>query len=143
MDDDKTILPPDRQEHHRQCKIAQRQHIKQTLRRLHNSDNLFLDNCITLTEDKGTSSAKADESNKKRMAINAVHSKRGPTSIGFSQHGCNAAYNLGSAFNRRIKKIKKNKHVSFNTHNKVHQYSSNEQSIMVTYNFGADGHYIS
>jgi hypothetical protein len=42
-----------------------------------------------------------------------------------------------------IKKINKNKHVSFATHNRVHQYSSNEQPIMVTYNSGADGHNIS
>jgi hypothetical protein len=143
MDNDKTILPPDPREHHRQRKIARRKHIKQTLRRLRDSDNLFLDDSITLAEDERTSLAKADERNKKRMAINAAHTKRGTTSIGFSQHGCNAAYSLGSAFNRTIKKINKNKHVSFATHNRVHQYSSNEQPIMVTYNSGADGHYIS
>jgi hypothetical protein len=143
MNDDKTILPPDRREHRRQCKIARRQHIKQTLRRLRDGDNLFLDNSITLAEDKGTSLAKADENNKKRMAINTAHTKHGTTSIGFAQRGRNAAYNLGSAFNRTIKKINKNKHVSFATHNRVHQYSSNEQPIMVTYDSGADGHYIS
>ncbi len=53
--DDKTIYidPPLAQqdagihEHHRQCKITQRQHIKQTLRLLSESENLFLDNNIT------------------------------------------------------------------------------------------------
>ncbi len=77
------------------------------------------------------------------MAINTAHTKRGTTSIGFAQRGCNAAYSLGSAFNQRIKKINKNKHVSFATHNKVHHYINNEQPIMVTYDSGADGHYIS
>ncbi len=77
------------------------------------------------------------------MAINAAHTKRGTTSIGFAQRGRNAAYSLGSAFKRTFKKINKNKHVSFATHNRVHQYSSNEQPIMVTYDSGADGHYIS
>jgi len=77
------------------------------------------------------------------MAINDAHKKCGTTSIGFAQCGHNAAYSLGSAFNRTIKKINKNKHVSFATHNKVHQYSSNEQPIMITYDSGADGHYIS
>jgi len=143
MDDDKTIIPPDPREHRRQCKIARRQHIKQTLRRLWDSDDLFLDNSITLAEDKRTSSAKADDSNSKRMAINDAHNKCGTTSIGFAQRGRNAAYSLGSAFNRRIKKMNKNKHVSFATHNRVHQYSSNEQPIMITYDSGADGHYIS
>jgi hypothetical protein len=84
MDDDKTILPPDPREHRRQSKIARRQHIKQMLRRLHNSDNLFLDNSITLAEDEQTSLAKADETNKKRMAINAAHTKRGTTRIGLA-----------------------------------------------------------
>ena len=67
MDDDKTILPPDPREHRRQRKIARRQHIKQTLRRLRDSDNLFLDDSITLAEDERTSLAKADETDKKRM----------------------------------------------------------------------------
>ncbi len=52
MDDDKTIIPHDPQEHRRQRKIAQRQHIKQMLRRLRNSNNLFLDDSITLAEGK-------------------------------------------------------------------------------------------
>jgi hypothetical protein len=124
MGDDKTILPPDLREHCRQCKIARRQHIKQTLRCLHNSNNLFLDDSITLAEDKQTSLAKANKTNKKRMAIKAAHTKRGTTSIGLAQRGCNAAYNLGSAFNRTIKKI----HVSFATHNSVHQYIESNPS---------------
>jgi hypothetical protein len=113
------------------------------LQQLRDSNDLFLDNSITLAEDERTSLAKANDSNKKCMAINTAHIKRGTTSIGFAKHGRNAAYSLGSAFNRKIKKINKNKHVSFATHNKVHHYINNEQPIMVTYNFGADGHYIS
>ncbi len=104
MDDGKTTLPPDPREHHRQRKIARRQHIKQTLRCLRDSNNLFLDDSITLAEDEWTSLAKADESNKKRMAINAAHTKRGTTSIGFAQRGRNADYSLSSAFNRTTKK---------------------------------------
>jgi hypothetical protein len=124
LDDDKTILPPDPRGHRRQRKIARRQHIKQTLRRLRDSDNLFLNNSITLAEDERTSLAKADETNKKGMAINAAHTKRGTTSIGLAQRGHNAAYSLGSAFNSRIKKI-------------------NTNTVMVTFDSGADGHYIS
>jgi len=132
MDGDKTILPPDPREHRRQQKIARRQHIKRTLRSLRNSDNLFLDDSITLAEDKRTSLAKADETNKNRMAINAAHTKRGTTSIGLAQCGRNAAYSLSLAFNRTMKKINKNKHVSFAAH-----------PVMVTYYSGADGHYLS
>jgi hypothetical protein len=143
MDNNKTIILHNPQEHCRQRKIARQQHIKQMLWQLRNSNDLFLDDSITLTEDKQTSLAKADRSNKKRMAINTAHTKCGTTSIGFAQHGRNAAYSLGSAFNQVIKKINKNKHVSFTTHNKAHQYINNEQPIMVTYDSGADGHYIS
>jgi len=143
MDDNKTIIPPDPREHRRQCKIARGQHIKQMLQCLRDSDDLFLDDSITLTEDERTSLAKADDNNRKRMANNDAHNKRGTTSIGFAQCGRNAAYSLGSAFNWTIKKINKNKHVSFATHNRVHQYSSNEQPIIITYGSGADRHYIS
>ncbi len=143
MDDNKTIIPPDPREHRRQCKIARRQCIKQTLQHLRESNNLFLDNSITLAEDKWTSLAKANDSNKKHLAINNIHTKCGTTSIGFAQRGRNAAYSLGSAFNRTIKKINKNKHVSFATHNSVHQYINNGQPTMVTYDYGANRHYIS
>ena len=122
MDDVKTIIPHDPIEHHRQRKIARRQHIKQTLRRLQERDNLFLDDSITRAEDERTILAKADDSNKKRMAINDAHTKHGTTSIGYAQRGRNAAYSLGSAFNPTIKKINKNKHVSFAKHNSVNQY---------------------
>ena len=96
MDDDKTILPPYPREHRRQRKISRQQrHIKQTLQCLRDSNNLFLDDSITLTEDERTSLAKADETNKKRKAINAAHTKCGTTSLGLAQRGRNAAYRLG------------------------------------------------
>ena len=75
MDDNITIIPLDPQEHRRQRKIAWQQHIKQTLQRLRESDDLFLNDSITLTEDKWPSLAKADNSNKKCLAINNVHTK--------------------------------------------------------------------
>jgi len=99
---------------------------------------LFLDNSITRAEDERTILAKDDNSNKKRLAIDAAHIKRGTTTIGFAQRGRSAVYSLGSAFNRTLKKINKKKHISFATHNKVHQYTNNEQHIMVTYDSGAD-----
>ena len=99
LDDDKTILPPDPKEHRRLRKIARRRHMKQTLQRLQASDDLFLENSITLAEDERTSLAKTNETDKKRMAINAAHTKRGTTRIGLAQRGRNAAYSLRTAFN--------------------------------------------
>jgi hypothetical protein len=106
--------------------------MKQTLQRLQASDDLFLENSITLAEDERTSLAKTNETDKKRMAINAAHTKRGTTRIGLAQRGRNATYSLRTAFNRTIKKINKNKQVSFATN-----------PVLVTYDSGADGHYIS
>jgi hypothetical protein len=122
MDDDKTVIPSDPQEHRRQRKIARQQHITRTLQCLHDSNNLFLSNSITLAEDKHTIMAKEDKSNKKRMAVNAAHTKRGTTNIGFAQRGRNTTYSLGCTFNRTIKKINKYKHVSFAATNSVHKY---------------------
>ncbi len=142
MDNNKTIIPPDPREHRRQQKIARQQHIKQTLWQLCDSDNLFLDNSITLAEDKLTSLAKNNTRNKKGEAINTAHTMRGTPSIRFAQQGPNTVYSLGSAFNRTLKKVNKNKHVRFATSNKVHKYTYNKQPIMIMYNSGANGHYI-
>jgi hypothetical protein len=48
MDDGKTIIPPNPLEHCRQCKLSRRQHSKQMLRRLRDSDDMFLDNTISV-----------------------------------------------------------------------------------------------
>ncbi len=50
---------------------------------------------------------------------------------------------LGTTISRTFKKISNNKHVRFAKQNKVHLFSSTETPIMVTFDSGADGHYIS
>jgi hypothetical protein len=72
----KTIIPPGPREHRRQRKIAQRLHIKQTLRWLRESDDLFLDNSITQTKDECTAIAKNDTNNAKCVAIDSAHAQR-------------------------------------------------------------------
>ncbi len=129
--DKKTVMPPVPQEHLRQLKIGQHQHIKQTLQQLHESDDLFLDNIITHTKDKHAAIAKGDTNNVKCVAI-------------LDQRCHNTAYCLGSAFNWAISKLIRNKHVSFTKQNKVHLYdATTTPSIMLTYDSGADGYYIS
>jgi hypothetical protein len=78
---DKTIMF-DPKKHCRQCKIARQQHVRQTLQRLHENDNLFLDNSITITEDKRTNLAKNNDSNTKRKAIDSAHVRQDKPSIG-------------------------------------------------------------
>jgi hypothetical protein len=125
-------------------KIAWCQRIKQTLWRLCKSDNLFLDNSITHAEDKRTAIAKNNTNKSKHMTIDSTHAQRDQSTIGLAQCSQNTAYRLGSVFNRTIKKLNRNKHVSFSKQNKVHLFdATSTPSIMLTYNSGANGHYIS
>ncbi len=79
--DNKTIfvdLPPSQQDanvckHHRQRKIARRQHIKLTLHLLSKNKNLFLDNSITQAKDEQTVLVKGDQTNLQRLAIDPAH----------------------------------------------------------------------
>ncbi len=149
--DNKTIFvdrPPSQQdadvrEHCRQRKIARHQHIKLTLCLLSKNENLFLDNSITQAEDERTVLAKGNQSNTQHLAIDSAHVNRNKSVIGLTQRSCNAAYSLGTTISRTFKKISNNKHVRFAKHNEVHLFSNTETPIMVTYNSGADGHYIS
>ncbi len=78
------------------------------------------------------------------MAIDSTHAQRNQPTIKLAQCRQNTAYCLGSAFNRTIKKLTKLKHVSFAKQNEVHLFdATSTPSIMLTYDSGANGHYIS
>jgi hypothetical protein len=78
------------------------------------------------------------------VAINSAHAQRAQTNIGLAQCRQNTAYRLGSVFSQTIKKLNKNEHVSFAKQNKVHLFdATSTPSIMLTYDSGANGHYIS
>ncbi len=78
------------------------------------------------------------------MAIDSAHAQSNQPTIRLAQHSQNTAYCLGSVFNQTIKKLNKQKHVSFAKQNKVHLFNATSTpSIMLTYDTGADGHYIS
>ncbi len=72
-----------------------------------------------------------------------MHNATNQPTIGLAQRGRNTAYRLGSAFNWTIKKLNRNKHVSFAKQNEVHLFDATANpSIMLTYDSGANGHYI-
>jgi hypothetical protein len=142
-EDDKTIMPTDRKEHRLKRRAARRQHLKLTLQRLKDSEELFFDNSITQAEDERTTMAKNDNNNARRLAIDAAHAKQDKPRIGLVQQGRNTAYAFGSALKRQFKSITKNKHVSFAKHHMVRQFDDNITCVMVDYDSGADGHYIS
>jgi hypothetical protein len=108
MDDNKPIIPPGPRKHRRQQKIAQHQHIKQTLQGLCESDNLFLDNSITHAKGKCTIITKNNINNARRVVIDSAHAQRNQPTIELAQRGHNTAYRLGSAFNQTIKKLNRN-----------------------------------
>ncbi len=149
--DNKTIYidPPlaqldaDIHEHRRQRKIARRQHIKRKLCLLSKSENQFLNNNITQAKDERTILAKGNQSNTQRTAIDSAHVKNNKPAIGLAQRGCNTAYSLGTTIGRTLKKISNNKHVRFAKNNEVHLFDNAETPIMITYDSGAGGHYIS
>ena len=51
-------------------------------------------------------------------------------------------HSIGSAFKCAVKTINNTKHVRFSLQHKVHTIKNNNV-VMVTYDSGADGHYIS
>jgi hypothetical protein len=58
------------------------------------------------------------------------------------QQGHNMVHSIGSAFKRAVKTINNTKHVRFSLQHKVRTIKNNNV-VMVTYDSGADGHYIS
>jgi hypothetical protein len=102
-----------------------------------------LDNSITQAKDERTALAKGDQTNLQHIVIDSAHVNSNKPAIGLTQRGRNTAYSLGTTISQTFKKISNNKHVRFTKHNKVHLFSNTETPIMVTYDSGADGHYIS
>ena len=124
-------------------RAARRQHLKLTLWRLKDSEELFFDNSITQAEDERTTMAKNDNKNARRIAIDAAHAKQDKPQIGMVQQGRNTAYTFGSALKRQFKSITKSKHVCFAKQHTVRQIDENITCVMVDYDSGADGNYIS
>jgi hypothetical protein len=103
----------------------------------------IFDNNITQAKDKRTILAKGNQTNTQCRAIDSAHVKNNKPAIGLAQRGCNTAYSLGTTIDRTLKKISNNKHIRFAKNNKVHLFDNAETPIMMTYDSGANGHYIS
>ena len=88
--------------------------------------------------------AKENKTNAKRVAINAAYSNK-PSNIPtpFLQSGRNNGYSLAKTICRALNKVKSTKSVHFATANKVTQFDVNDKAAMITFDSGADGHYLS
>ncbi len=146
MDNNRTIIPPGPREHCRQQKIARQQHIKQTLWQLRKSDNIFFDNSITYTEDKCTAIAKSYTNNAKHVAINSTHAQRNQPTIRLAQRGHNTGLPLEFCIQLDYTKAQQEQTCQFCQAEQGTTFDATTTpsitSIMLTYDSGANGHYI-
>ena len=153
-------------------KRQRRHHRKMTLQRLAQQEDHFFDECITRAEDERTVIAKNDATNSKKRAIEAAHNKSKPSSkTGYAQQLRNATYTASTAFNRAFGKLFSQKRVSFRLCPESNYWRHDEKrekrkeaqvptekrptcpqmrekrqeanSVLLTYDSGADGNYIS
>ena len=141
------ILTTKNEQHAR--KMQRRKHRLQTLQRLAQQEDLFLDECITSAEDERTVMAKNDTTNKKKRAIELAHkpSKAG-TRPGYAQRIRNATYTATTQLNRTFGKLLAKKTVSFRLCPQSNYWGKTKRDeaangVHLTYDSGADGHYIS
>jgi hypothetical protein len=119
-----------------------RQHRRAILQKLNESEELFLDTAITQAEDERTTMAKLTINYAKQAAINSAHARTDKPCMRIMQQGRNMVYSIGSAFKHAVKTINNTKHVRFSLQHKVGTIKNNNV-VMVMYDSGADGHYIS
>ena len=129
-------------------KMQRRNHRKQTLLRLEQQEDHFLDECITTAEDERTVIAKNDTTNSKRRSIEAAHKKSQPIGKpGYAQRVRNATYTATTQLNRAFSKLFSQKRVSFRLcpESKGWDKKKREEAnvVMMTYDSGADRTYIS
>ena len=131
----------------RKQKLKPRQkHVRHVLRLLAQQESAFLDRSIIRAENERTEMAKKDASNRMRISADAGHKVSQPD-LKWNQKARNAVHSMGSSINRAVKQATKpftaKKTVSFASKRQVRVYHNQEIAAMITYDSGADGHYIS
>jgi hypothetical protein len=86
--------------------------------------------------------AKLNINDAKQAAIDSAHARTDKPCVRIMQQGFNMVHSIGSAFKCAVKTINNTKHVCFSLQHKVHTIKNNNVVIMM-YDSGADGHYIS
>eukprot|EP00804_Cyclotella_cryptica_P005285 CCRYP_015797-RA/>CCRYP_015797-RA protein AED:0.44 eAED:0.44 QI:0/-1/0/1/-1/1/1/0/406 len=120
-----------------------KQHVRRILRLLNQQDNKFLDHCIDDVEQERTAMAKQDTTNKQRQAIETAHTTL-RHQVPMMQQGRNATSSLRPAVSRALHQlIPHHKRVHFSTTRSVRLFHSHDKPTLITYDSGADGHYLS
>ena len=87
---------------------------------------------------------KNDTKNAQRVMIDAAHQTDRKPQPNLLQRGRNVTYSIGTSLRRGLQKISSEKHrVQFSKANSVTSFGSADNAAMITYDSGADGHYIS
>ena len=110
------------------------------------NDEGIIDLYITKAEDDRISIAKQDFKNTRRITINATHKANHQTKSKpeLLQQGKNKGYSLATTVRKLIRKFKNNnQQVRFVHKPTVARFYKKEEPIMITYDSGADNHYMS
>lgn len=121
-------------------------HVKHTLRLLAQQESAFLDMSILRAENEATDLAKRDTTNPKRCSIEANH-RLSQAEQSWKQSTKQAWSNVSSKLNQMAKQLKRTnstqKTVRFAPTRSVRRYLAEQTAAMITYDSGADGHYLS
>ena len=98
-----------------------------------------------MAEDERTEMAKSDKSNARRVAIDTAHSTSTKQNPSLLQHSKNLGRMLSAATRRLVRKLTNSNQnrVTFAGQAMVAEYNPEDTTVMITYDSGADGHYIS
>ena len=132
-------------------KAAKRRHkkiqrkIKKKLASKAGNDDEVIEEYIVMAEDERTIMAKEDKGNARRVTIDAAHAvgtKKQPSVI---QRGKNFGRAPSESAHRIVRKIINNNqpHVTFAGQATEATYNKEEAAVLITYDSGADGHYMS
>ena len=126
-------------------KAAKRFQARQLRRTKASDESGLIDEYITLAEDERTALAKADTTAPQRLAADRAHSSRGITTRpSLLQQGKNMGYAIRAQAKRAVQTLLQSRpHVRFDTRVQVRTYGHDSPALVVTYDSGADGHYIS
>ena len=102
-----------------------------------------MDNCIDDVEQERTATAKQDTTSKQRQAIDQAHTVL-RHQVTLMQQSRNATSSLRTAISRALHQlIPHQKRVRFSNTRSVRIFHSGEKPTLITYDSGADGHYLS
>ena len=97
-----------------------------------------------MAKDTRTENAKNDRTNKKKVSIDATHTATAKSQPSLLQQGRNLSYKMGTSLRKAIQHLQyTNQHVQFKKNNKITTFYHDDTASMITYDSGADGHYIS